>query len=515
MRKIGPKKLAARKREIARRQRRIAERLAQSSPVDRGRPMTDSDNVHYEYSPRSQGTAFGGMAAVHAFVKSIELPDAIDEFLHVFKKHCPYYESDHVLNVAYNSMCGGSTLQDIETRRNDEHYLDSLGAERIPDPTTAGDFCRRMSSHHIDALQGAIDAVRLKIWSRQGKRFKDLATIDMDATIVETSGRCKGGMDLSYKNIWGYHPLVFSLAETGEILRITNRSGNAQSGHNAFVDVDRVVGVCRKAGFARIMLRGDTAFTQTDHLDRWDEEGTEFVFGIAAHKNLAELADNLSEDQWKAVPREPRYDDSVESRARPTKVKDQIVEQRGYRNHKMKCEHYAEVAYKPYKCKKTYRLVIVRKVLHVTEQGRLFEDYKYFFYINNLASQSYSSTDVIYESNKRCNQENVLAQLGAARALNAPVDELVSNWAYMVMAALSWTLKAWIALSIPEDADRDKKQVKEERKRLLGMEHRTFVEAFIRLPALIVRTGRKLIVRLLGVNQSSQMFNRFLQVALE
>jgi hypothetical protein len=337
----------------------------------------------------------------------------------------------------------------------------------------------------------------------------------MDSTIVETTGRCKGGMDLSYKNIWGYHPLVFSLAETGEILRITNRSGNAHSSHNAFLDVDKVIGLCRKTGFKRTMLRGDTAFTQTDHLDRWDEEGVEFVFGLAVHKNLAEIADNIQEDQWKAVPREPRYDDSLASRARPTRVKDQIIEQRGYKNRKMKNEHYVEVAYKPYKCQKTYRLVIVRKILKITEQGRLFEDYKYFFYINNLACQAYSSTDVIYESNQRCNQENVIAQLGAARALHAPVDELVSNWAYMVMASLSWTLKAWIALSIPEGTEGEKKKVNQERKRVLAMEHRAFVEQFIRLPALIVRTGRQLIVRLLGVNQSSETFNRFLQVALE
>lgn len=520
MKRIEPKKVASRKRQIARleikrRQRRVAQRLAQSSSSDRGRPMTNSGNVHYEYSARCQGTGLGGMAAVHRFVKRIGLDVAINERLQVFKRRCPYYESDHVLNLAYNSMCGSSTLQDIESRRNDEHYLDSLGAERIPDPTTAGDFCRRMSSPDIDALQEAIDAVRVKIWASQCKQFKQLATIDMDATIVETTGRCKGGMDLSYKNIWGYHPLVFSLAETGEILRITNRSGNAQSGHNAFKDVDQVIGLCQKSGFQRIMLRGDTAFTQTDHLDRWDKEGVEFVFGIAAHKNLVEIADDIQESNWKPVPRKPRYDDSLASRARPTRVKDQIIDQRGYKNRKMKSEHYVEVEYKPYKCKQTYRLIIVRKILNVTEQGRLFEDYRYFFYLSNLPCQSYLSTDVIYESNKRCNQENVLAQLGAARALHAPVDELVSNWAYMVMASLSWTLKAWIALSIPESTDYEKKNVKDDRKRLLAMEHRTFVEQFIRLPALIVRTGRRLIVRLLGVNQSSESFNRFLQVALE
>jgi hypothetical protein len=148
-----------------------------------------------------------------------------------------------------------------------------------------------MSSTSIDILQDAIDNVRLDVWNSQGKDFKRLATVEMDATIVETDGECKGGMDISYKNVWGYHSLLFTLAETGEVLRLTNRGGNARSGHNAFKDADKIIALCKKAGFERVMLRGDTVFTQTEHLDRWDRDNVEFVFGIAKHANL--LTKNL------------------------------------------------------------------------------------------------------------------------------------------------------------------------------------------------------------------------------
>ena len=536
MSKIEAQNVARRKRQIAqreidRRKERIAKRLAESSAADRGQPMTQSDNIHYEISSKVGGTGFGGMAAVHAFVKRIGLDTQINRQLIIFKKRCPYYESDHVLNVAYNAMCGARSLQEIELRRNDEYYLYSLGAERIPDPTTTGDFCRRMDPFSIDVLQNAIDQTRLDVWNAQGKDFKKLATIDMDGTIVETDGECKGGMDISYKNIWGYHPLLFTLAETGEVLRLTNRGGNAQSGHNAFKDADKTIALCKEAGFKRILLRGDTAFTQTDHLDRWDEDNVEFVFGIAKHANLLAKIDEIAENQWKPVPRDPSYDPSTPDRARPDKVKRQIIEKRGYRNRRLKEEVYVEIPYKPYKCDKTYRLIIVRKKQDVTEQGRLFEDDVYFFYISNLAPEQSTGLDVIFESNKRCNQENVIAQLNAARALHAPVDELASNWAYMVMASLSWTLKAWIALSISEEpvvhtrkatkhatqkATKEAvKKIRDEKKRLLRMEHRTFVEQFIRIPALVVRTGRKLIVRLTSINPCSSIFNQFLTVALQ
>ena len=529
--KVARRKRQIAKREIERRKQRIANRLAESSAADRGQPMTRSDNIHYEFSNRVGGTGFGGMAAVHAFVRGIGLDTRINRRLTIFKRRCPYYESDHVLNVAYNAMCGARSLQEIELRRNDEYYLESLGAERIPDPTTTGDFCRRMDHFSIGILQDAIDEVRLDIWNSQDKAFKKLATIDMDATIVETDGECKGGMDISYKNIWGYHPLLFTLAETGEVLRLTNRGGNAQSGHNAFKDADKTIALCKQAGFERILLRGDTAFTQTDHLDRWDADNVEFVFGIAKHANLLAKIEEIAEDQWKPVPRDPSYDPSTPDRARPDKIKREIIEARGYRNRRLKEEVYVEVPYKPYKCDRTYRLIIVRKKQDVTEQGRLFEDDVYFFYISNLAPEEYTGLDIIYQSNKRCNQENVIAQLYEARALHAPVDELASNWAYMVMASLSWTLKAWIALSIPDDPiENTRKSTKratnkatkeavkknrEEKKRLLRMEHRTFVEQFIRIPALVVRTGRKLIVRLTAINPCSNIFNQFLTIAIE
>ncbi len=208
--------------------------------------------------------------------------------------------------------------------------------------------------------------MRLKVWNEQGKDFKKLATIDMDATIVETDGECKGGMDISYKNIWGYHPLLFTLAETGEVLRLTNRGGNSQSGHNAFKDADRIIALCKEADFKRIMLRGDTAFTQTDHLDRWDEDNVEFVFGIAKHKNLMAKIDEIADDQWKPVPRDPSYDPSTPNRARPTKAADYC--RAGYKNRRLKEEAYVEIPYQPYKCDKTYRLVIVRKKQDVTSK---------------------------------------------------------------------------------------------------------------------------------------------------
>ncbi len=204
-------KLAARKRQIER-------RLDKSDLGNCSRPMFTANNIHYDLAERCSGIAYGGIGVMQQIVRQLGLPEAINKHVHVFKIHLPYFESDHVLNIAYNALCEGTCLEDIELRRNDEVFLNALGARRIPDPTTAGDFCRRFGQGEVIDLMDAIDEVRLKVWARQPDEFRQLAIIDMDGHIVETTGECKQGMDISYDGRWGYHPLLISLANTREPL---------------------------------------------------------------------------------------------------------------------------------------------------------------------------------------------------------------------------------------------------------------------------------------------------------
>src|SRR5579871_2055369 len=186
------------------RQRRIVKRLDKFNfPDDLQQPILRGANIQYEVAQRSVATPYGGIGLVHQLVKSLGLPAAIDQRLHLFKIHLPYHESDHVLNIAYNALCDGRCLEDLELRRQDEAYLNMLGASRIPDPTTAGDFCRRFQSEHLAVLQEAFAMARLKVWARQPADFFDCAWIDADGTMVPTGAECKQGIDISCKGVWG------------------------------------------------------------------------------------------------------------------------------------------------------------------------------------------------------------------------------------------------------------------------------------------------------------------------
>lgn len=498
---------------LAKSKHRIEVRLDKTDLSGAEKPMFTASNIDYEIADRVHGIAHGGIGALHVLARQIGLIDAIDNHLHVLKFHLPYHESDHVLNIAYNVFCDATCLQDIEVRRNDEVFLDALGARRIPDPTTAGDFCRRFNEQHIRELQAAGHETRLKVWAAQPKSFFAQATIDMDGTLVGTTGNCKEGMDVAYDGTWGYHPLVLTLAETGEVLGLVNRSGNRPSHEGAAVEVDRCLELCFRGGFLKILVRGDGDFSQTQHLDRWNADPrVRFLFGYDSLPNLKALAEELAANAWQKLARPPHYQVKTKPRQRPDNVKDEIVRQRGFDVLRLKSEEVAEFRYRPTACHETYRMIVVRK--HISKekgQLRLFDEIRYFFYVTN--DWVSAPAELVFSANDRCNQENLLAQLkGGCRALQAPVDNLLSNWAYMVMTALAWDLKAWWALKLPEQAGRHQESHRADKTWVLHLEFKTFVQAFIRIPCQIVRTGRKLLFRLLSWNPYQPIFFRLLDV---
>ncbi len=501
------------RQQLAQRKHQIEQRLDKFDLRGCERPMFTASNIHYELSDKTHGIAHGGIGALHALTNRLGLAEAIDRHLVLFKIHLPYHESDHVRNIAYNALCEGTCKEDIELRRNDAAFLDAIGARRIPDPTTAGDFCRRFAEADIRSLQAAFHETRHKVWAEQPDAFFNRAIIDVDGTLVGTTGACKGGMDIAYNGTWGYHPLVVSLANTGEVLSIVNRPGNRPSHEGAAAEIDRARAGCFAGGFRKVLLRGDTDFSQTEHLDRWNADPrTTFLFGYDACPNLVEIAETLPGRAWRKLVRPARYAVATQPRQRPENVKARVVKRREFDTLRLQSEEVAEFNYRPTACRQEYRMVVVRKNI-TKEKGelRLCDEIRYFFYItNDWVSEP---DEIVFSANDRCNQENLLAQLhSGCRALSAPCDSLLSNWAYMVMTALAWDLKAWWALLLPEGRGGHQAAYRADKLWVLRLEFKRFVQAFVRLPCQMVRTGRRLVYRLLSWNPHQSIFFRLVDV---
>lgn len=477
------------------RKNRIERRLAPKNWDHQPRPMFKASNIHYEMAERVQAVNCGGIGAMHLMVQRLGLVDDIDLNLKLLKVHLPYHESDHVLNIAYNSLAGGVRLEDIEQRRQDENFLNGLDAQRIPDPTTAGDFTRRFEQGDILSLQECFNRARLAAWKVQPEGFLKEAFIDVDGTIAETYGECKEGIGLSYKGIWGYAPLIVSLANTKEVLYLINRSGQSASHSGSVEWIDRAADLVAPVA-GTVTIRGDTDFTHTAHLDRWDGAGRYFIVGMDAHAKVVKLAEGLPASAWKRLERLPQYEILSEPRQKGFRYKEQIVIQKEFKNQILVGEDIAEIEYQPLQCNRKYRLVIVRKNISV-QQGEqaLLDKIRYFFYITNRSDKA---EKIVGLANGRCDQENVIEQLkNGVNAMRMPVNDLLSNWAYMVMAALAWNLKSWYGLLMPN---------RERGLELVKMEFRRFLNAIMLIPCQIVRTARRVIYRVLGYNGWSADF---------
>ena len=487
---MKPQDIAA----LAKRKAEVDARLDPEWQPYTSEPVLGHSNVTYEVSSRVEAIHCGGIGLVAQMVRALGLPEAINRNVRVFKVHKPYFESDHVLNIAYNVLCGGTCLEDIELLRDNVAYLNALGCRRVPDQTTAGDFLRRFDEEHVVLLMEAINETRMRVWKRLPPRERRLALIDVDGTIAPTLGECKEGMDISYKGDWGYHPLVVSLANTQEVLYMKNRPGNRPSHDDAQTYMEAAVALVRLGGFKGVRLRGDTDFSLTASFDGWTNEDVQFVFGIDSHKSFVARAETLAETAWKPLKRHQAPPIKTDPRQRPENVKERIIVERGFKNLVLESEHIAEFQYRPGAAEKTYRMVALRKTIKVMEgQHRLEDEIRYLFYVTNVGRSELSTADVVFQANARCNQENVIEQLkNGVQAMRMPSDTLVSNWAYLVIASLAWNIKAWLGICLP---------VRQQAREIRRMKFRRFLNSVMMIPAQVLTTGRRTVLRLLAYSK--------------
>jgi len=478
-------------KKLAKRKRKINKRVKKMQWPSQPKPMMAGSNIVYDFDGRHQGIAYGGIGNIHQLAARSGLIDEIDNRIQLLKRHVPYHESDHILNIAYNYLVGGSCLQDIELLRNDEAWLDALGAQIIPDPTTAGDFLRRFNEEQIGEFMEVKNTVRGNIWQKQPASFRREAILNVDGTICATDGECKQGMDISYNGQWGYHPLVISLHNTREPLYIVNRPANAPSHHDSAPWIDKSLDLVGDH-FEKVQLRGDTDFSLTGNFDKWDERCT-FIFGMDARANLVTIANRIDESDWQPLEKQPKYQVKTWPRCKPQNVKQQVVKERKFKKIVTKAEDFVECEYRPGKCKKSYRLIILRKTFDVVRgEMNLFDDVRYFFYITN--DRKRSSAQMIQFYRDRSDHENDIEQLkNGVNALTPSSDTLLSNWALMAIASLAGDLKAWFGLLL---------SYRPLSLSIVRMEFKRFLNTFIRIPCLIIKTGRRICYRLVGFNDN-------------
>jgi hypothetical protein len=450
-------------------------------------PVFRNRRVRVEVEKPKKATPYGGLALAHQLVKKLDLDKAIDRDLHLLKIHLPYHESDHILTQVYNLYVGGGCIEDIANLQASKAFQNLVGACRVPDPTTAGDFLRRFGAYELGLFQRVIDEARQTVWRKMPRRFRKRATIDLDSHVKEVYGQCKVGADFSYNGKWSYHPFVATLQETNECLRLINRPGNAASAEGAGEALDECLGLACEV-FDEVYVRGDSKFYQESVIELADLRGAGFAIAMEEFPNIRGLAESVPEASWRpyrARSASAKKRKSGKKRRKRKRVRRAKARGRGYRNLRTVNEWIAEVTYSPSWTEKSYRMVIKRKRIETSEgQEVLFEAYHYRYVLTNIGR--WSAGRVVEFAYGRCDQENVIEQLrNGIAAMRMPTGELVANSAFMLAAELAWNLRAWVSLlGLGEET--------------LRWEWKRFRQGFVYVAAEVVKHARSAWVRLSG-----------------
>lgn len=436
-------------------------------------------------------TPYGGLALVAGLARRLRLPKLLNARLGLFKVHKPYTEADHVLAQAYNLYVGGTCIEDMATLQHSEAVRRMLGAARLPDPTTGGDFLRRFDSDDLVDLDRAIDDAQEAAWRLaprivRRQREKSTAVVDLDSHIHTVYGLQMEGADFSHKGTWSYHPFVMSLAGTQEVLRLRNRPGNSHDARGALDDVQAVLPMLLRH-FKDTLFRGDSQFYQVKLMDYLHGQGQAFAFVMKESPGVVARAQALPEDAWEPfetrAARARAARPNRQRRKRRPNLKRRTALARRKNDLRLVEQHLAEFDYRPGRSEHVYRVIVRRQRIDRTnKQGELFQVFRYRWAITNR--RDLGRSDVIDLTYQRCDQENVIEQLqNGIASLRMPTGTLLANAAFLTIGRLAHNLKAWLTqLVLPPETVRWK--------------WKRFRHAFVYVAATVIRHARQVHVRL-------------------
>ena len=502
-------KHSTRSKRIRQRPRTQKIRRHQDQPLlwpDATGPVFRNRQVRVKVQQRGKITPYGGLSLAHDLAMRLGLDRDINRSLALLKINLPYFESDHILTHVYNQYVGGACIEDIANLQHSDAIKHLLGACRIPDPTTAGDFLRRFDTDDLQHFQAVIDRAREKVWRRMTPSRKKVATVDLDSTIKQVHGDCKQGADFSYNGKWSYHPLLATLAETNEPLRTINRPGNAASAEGASEVLHDILPMVKRH-FGRVFVRGDSKFYQHHIIAACERYGADFALVMDGYAVLQEMADSLPKAAWKPfsahrADKAARASADKKTRRKRVRHRARRARARGYKNLATTRQWVAQFDYRlPRSAKavqagvagRTYRVVVKRQRVDVSEgQDYLFTEYRDRFVITSIPTSHMDPAEVFCFAYGRCDQENIIEQFkNGIAAMRMPTGELLANSAFLMAGQLAWCLRSWLsALALPKETTR--------------WEWKWFRQAFVYIAAKITCGARRARVYLSGSHRFAQ-----------
>jgi len=357
-------------------------------------------------------TVHTGLSLFYAMAETLNIPANLDNHVKVKQRDSGYPESEHILALAANAFVGGDFLEDLEALREDEAIKLAIGRKDIPDPTTAGDFCRRFKLGHILQINRALVDTYKEVYQSRLRQNKgvDFLTIDVDAKVHEVYGKKKQGAAKAYNGVYSLQPMYAFADETDELLHVEVRSGNTHPGAKAVSYLRRLKKKIPSL-VEKIYLRSDSAFYNRQVVEFCEEEGWEFSITADQTAALLRAINALAPDAWQQDTEDAEI-------------------------------AYGEFTYNPVKWKKAYRY-LVRREREKEKQGQkaLFEKYSYYVVVT---SRQGDVKALMKEHARRGTSERRIGQFTNEFLSHLPLGGFMANWVYVLCAQLAYNLSLWI-----------------------------------------------------------------------
>ncbi len=384
---------------------KIPERLRKGIPLKTG----PSHTVRLEVTDEAL-TVHTGLSLFYAMAEAFEIPRILDEDVKVKQRESGYPESEHILALAANAFVGGDFLEDLEALREDVAIQRAIGRKDLPDPTTAGDFCRRFTLGHLLQLNRAFGKIEQRVYEQR----PDVThwTVDVDAKVHEVYGENKQGAAKSYNGIYSLQPMYGFVHETDEMIHCELRSGNTHPGAGGTGFLRRLK---RKipSPVKAVHLRSDSALYAKKVVEFCEEEKWTFTITADQTAPLMKEIEGLRESAWKRDPKE----DSLS---------------------------YGEVWYQPVQWAHPYRYLVRReKKSSKSGQSALFEAMSFSYYVI-VTNRQEDIQEVLELHDKRGMSERRIAQFTNEFLFHLPMEGFMSNWVYLLCAQLAYNLSLWI-----------------------------------------------------------------------
>jgi len=384
---------------------KIPEKLRKGIPLKTGPNHT----VRLEVTDEAL-TVHTGLSLFYAMAEALEIPQTLDEHVKVKQRESGYSESEHILALAANAFVGGDYLEDLEALREDVAIQRAIGRKDIPDPTTAGDFCRRFTLGHLLQLNRAFGEIEQRIYERRPEVTH--WTVDVDAKVHEVYGEKKQGAAKSYNGIYSLQPMYGFVHETDEMIHCELRSGNTHPGAGGTGFLRRLK---RKipSTVKTVHLRSDSALYAQKVVECCEGEGWSFTITADQTGPLMRQIEGLPESSWER----DSEDDSLS---------------------------YGEVWYQPVRWPRAYRYLVRReKKAAKSGQGALFEVLSYSYYVV-VTNREDEIKKVLELHDKRGMTERRIAQFTNEFLFHLPMEKFMGNWVYLLCAQLAYNLSLWI-----------------------------------------------------------------------